>query len=228
MRNIKNILNSFNNTIVNCKLTDVTEDMLEHFIDNNLEEGLLKDIPIIGTLVGIIQTTQNISNYLFLRKILAFISKIKDVSPKVRKQLILSIDESEEYREKVGTTLLSIIDKSESPEKAEYIAILFRAFLKKEINYECFLYGSHIIQRCYLNDFKEFIQSEETWKMVEDSTDEIMSGLYQLNISLALMGYKDAIETKLKRELDYAVAGITDIGIILRRVFNKAEKRGLL
>lgn len=228
MGNIRNIITSFNETIANSKLTDVVEDVLENIIDRNVNDGLIKDIPIIGTLVGIIQTTQNISNYLFLRKITAFISKIKDVPPAKRKRVIQAIDNSGKYREKVGITLLSIIDKCDSSEKAEYIAVLFNAFLKKEIPYECFMYGSYIIQRSYLDDFKDFIESVDTWKMIEDSTDEIMSGLYQLNISTTLMGYKNAIESKRKKELDYVVAEISDIGIVLRKVFNKAKKKGIL
>ena len=228
MSNIKNIITSFNATLLDSKLSDVAEEVVENIIDNNLTDSIVKDIPIIGTLVGIIQTTQNVSNYLFLRKIATFITKIKDISPKTRREIIDKVDNSGRYREKVGITLLSIIDKCDSSEKAEYIAVLFNAFLKKEIPYECFMYGSYIIQRSYLDDFKDFIESVDTWKMIEDSTDEIMSGLYQLNISTTLMGYKNAIESKQKKELDYVVAEISDISIVLRKVFNKAKKKGIL
>ena len=116
MSNIKNIIASFNATLLNGKLSDVAEELMENIIDNNLPDGIVKDIPIIGTLAGIIQTTQDISNYLFLRKIAAFVTKIKDVSPDDRKEVIQNIDNSGKYRDKVGFSLLAIIDKCESIE----------------------------------------------------------------------------------------------------------------
>ena len=65
MGNINGVISSFNDTLLNSKLADVTEDVLETLLDRNINDGLIKDIPIIGTLAGIVQTTQNISNYLF-------------------------------------------------------------------------------------------------------------------------------------------------------------------
>lgn len=226
---IINVVQTFNDTLFSSKLINVGDDMLESLIDNNLKDGIIKDVPIIGTFVGIIQATQNISNYLFLRKIVAFLSKIKDITPQQREKEIKRIDESGKYRERVSDSLLAIIDKCESAEKAEYIAVWFRSFLMGEIEYECFMYGTHIIQRTFLEDFKEFIWSDDTWKMVEDATDEIMSGLYRLDLSLTLMEYKDAIEGyEHNEDLGYVTAVITDIGNLMREIFNNAITKGIL
>ena len=229
MSNIKNIIASFNATLFNGKLSDVAEEVMENIIDNNLPDGIVKDIPIIGTLAGIIQTTQNISNYLFLRKITAFVTKIKDVSPDDRKEVIQSIDNSGKYRDKVGISLLAIIDKCESIEKTEYIAIWFRAFLKKDIEYECFMYGAHIIQRSYFHDFKEFVFGYDTWMMIEDSMDFINAGLYTLDITHVLNEYKSEISGNSYHEnLGEVGAVISDIGVTMRSVFQDAYDEGLI
>ena len=229
MSNIKNIIASFNATLLNGKLSDVAEEVMENIIDNNLPDGIVKDIPIIGTLAGIIQTTQDISNYLFLRKIAAFVTKIKDVSPDDRKEVIQNIDNSGKYRDKVGISLLAIIDKCESIEKTEYIAIWFRAFLKKDIEYECFMYGTHIIQRAYIEDFKTFVCSGDTWKMIEDATDEISLGLYYLDITLNLNEYRrEIIGASGNRELDEVGAAITEMGVTMRTIFQEAFDEGLI
>ena len=229
MSNIKNIIASFNATLLNGKLSDVAEEVMENIIDNNLPDGIVKDIPIIGTLAGIIQTTQDISNYLFLRKIAAFVTKIKDVSTDDRKEVIQNIDNSGKYRDKVGISLLAIIDKCESIEKTEYIAIWFRAFLKKDIEYECFMYGTHIIQRAYIEDFKTFVCSGDTWKMIEDATDEISLGLYYLDITLNLNEYRrEIIGASGNRELDEVGAAITEMGVTMRTIFQEAFDEGLI
>lgn len=228
MGNINGVISSFNDTLLNSKLADVTEDVLETLLDRNINDGLIKDIPIIGTLAGIVQTTQNISNYLFLRKIAAFLSKVKDMPPGKRKRVIEAIDDSGKYREKVGVTVLSIIDKCDSIEKAEYIAILFREFIKENIEYECFMYGSHIIQRSYLADFKEFVYSCDTWKMIEDATDEMCLGLYYLDLTINLNEYRREIWGYGNNNLDEIGAMITDMGVTLRNIFQEAYDDGLL
>ena len=229
MSNIKNIITSFNATLLDSKLSDVAEEVVENIIDNNLTDSIVKDIPIIGTLVGIIQTTQNVSNYLFLRKIATFITKIKDISPKTRREIIDKVDDSGRYREKVGVALLSIIDKCDGIEKAEYLAIWFRAFLKGDIEYECFMYGTHIIQRAYIEDFKTFVCSGDTWKMIEDATDEISLGLYYLDITLNLNEYRrEIIGAGGNRELDEVGAAITEMGVTMRTIFQEAFDEGLI
>lgn len=228
MGNIKDIITSFNETLAKSKLTDVAEEMIETIIDNNISDGLVKDIPIINTLLGIVQSTYNISNYLLLRKITAFIFKIKDISPEKRNKIIKDIDKSGKYKEKIGITLLSIIDKCESVEKAEYIAILFRSFLKEDIGYECFMYGAHIIQRSYLEDFKTFIFDGTTWKMTEDATDEISLGLYYLDITLNLKAYRKGILSGVSEsELGEVGAYITQMGVTLRSIFLDAYEEGV-
>lgn len=65
--------------------------------------------------------------------------------------------------------------------------------------------------------------------MVEDATDEIMSGLYRLDLSLTLMEYKDAIEGyEHNEDLGYVTAVITDIGNLIREIFNNAITKGIL
>lgn len=227
--NIKSVITSFIETLANSNLADVSIDLIENVVDKNICNEIVKDVPIINSLVGIVQTTQSISNYLFLRKIAAFMLKIKDISPLKRDKAIKRIEESGKYREKVGVTLLSIIDKCESVDKAEYIAILFRAFLKDDITYECFRYGSHIIQRTFFDDFREFVYSDDTWKMSEDAIDDINSGLYYLDITLNLYEYRSAIlGTKKDFTLHDVGANISDIGVTLRSIFQDAIEAGLI
>lgn len=229
LNSIDRIIDSFNNTLIKSKLTDVAEELTENIIDNKVSNSIVREIPIINTLIGIIQSTQNISNYLFLRKITAFISKIKDISPQQRSEVIGRIDASNKYREKVGITLLSIIDKCESAEKTEYIAILFRAFLKGNIEYDCFKYATHIIQRSYYNDFKEFVLSDDNWMMIEDSMDYINAGLYTLDITHILTEYKRELRGESYYEnLGEVGAVISDIGKTLRLIFQEAYDEGLI
>ena len=66
-------------TLVQSDLSSVVMDGVEIGIDQCLSDGILKDIPIINSIASIVKTTQSISNYLYLKKIVSFLNGIKDI-----------------------------------------------------------------------------------------------------------------------------------------------------
>lgn len=209
------------NVLCSSNLKDVSIDLAELTLDSILKNEALKNIPVVKTLLSIIETTQNISNYLFLKKIVAFLSNIKKVSVKKRKAMITKIDESGEYKVKVGETLLNILDKCDNTEKASYLGTWFAAFLRGKITYGMFLAGAHVINRVYLPDFEYFISQYEDWLMVEDAYEEIASGLFYVDFTTAFWDIKDVADGKLNvDEISEAGAKITPIGDALRSILN--------
>lgn len=160
MNNITKIPNALNVTIIDSDLTEVSKACIESGIDSIMNDGLLKDIPIVGMLVGLVKTGQSFSNFLFLRKILSFLNGIDDIDPKERGEMINKIDESQKYKNKVGEQLLFTINHSEDDIKSGYIGTLFRTFITKEITYDEFLKGSFIINGLSNADFEKFILQE--------------------------------------------------------------------
>jgi len=160
MNEIKKISNSFEETLKDTNLQSVSIELTEVITDSLLKDGILKDIPIIGTIVGLGKTTLNIKDHLFLKKIIYFISEIKDIDIQKRNEMISKIEESKKFRIKVGEKLLYIIDKCEDHTSSEYIAKMFNAFLSEKIDYTDFLRASSIIQNMFLYDFENFISIE--------------------------------------------------------------------
>jgi len=68
-----------------------------------------------------------IKEIMFLKKIIYFISELKNISITKRYEMIDKIDTSGEFKTRVGEKLLYIIDKCEDHEKSQLIAILFSA-----------------------------------------------------------------------------------------------------
>ncbi len=63
-------------------------DIGEIVIDAALDDGILKEIPILGTIVGVVKCIKNTYDAFFAKKLIAFLIPIKDVSPKVRAKAI--------------------------------------------------------------------------------------------------------------------------------------------
>lgn len=180
MSELNNITNSFSATLKDSDLQSVTTDLAETFSDALLNEGLLKEIPILGTLLGIGKAGFKIRDRLFLKKLLYFLAEINSISQADREKLITEIDSSQEYRTKVGEKLLYIIEKCEDHEKSQTMGRLFRAFLDKKIDYDSFLRCSIIVQRAMLDDLEWFVQHDWEQLSIEESADYLNWGVVEI------------------------------------------------
>lgn len=138
MIELKEYSNSFEKTLKNTDLQNVSIDLAEVAIDQLIDDGVFKDIPILGTIYGVGKAALQIREILFLKKIIYFLTEIKDVPPYKREQMVETINTSEKFRTKVGEKLLFIIDRCEDYEKAQIIAKLFKAFINETIDYNDF------------------------------------------------------------------------------------------
>ena len=183
---IKNLSNSLESTLKDSDLQSITADLAETFTDSLLNEGILRDIPIIGTIIGLTKASFSLNERLLLKKLIYFLSELQDIPVEKRLKLISSIEASEKYKIKVGEKLLYIIDKCDDHISAKYVAILFSEFLNEQITYQDFLRGSAIIQKLFLQDLEQFIAAE--YKQLERKITQWDSGLSDFENSLITVG----------------------------------------
>lgn len=168
MNDIKNISISLEQTLKNSDLEKVSISLSEVVLDNIIEDGIIKDIPIISTIVGLGKSAVGIKETLFLKKIITFIYELKNISASKRREMIEKIDKSNNYKTKVGEKLLYIIDRCDDHEKSQITALFFRAFINEIINYQEFLKASHISNNLMIDDIRWFIENgwekERRWE----------------------------------------------------------------
>ena len=221
MSELNEISNSFTETLKDTDLQNVTIDLAESLTDSMLDDSLAKEIPIIGTVVGIYKTAIGIRERLFLKKVIYFIAELGSISKDKRKKLITKIDSSKKYRTKVGEKLLYIIDKCEDHEKVKLISRLFLAFLKEEINYSEFLRSASIIDRAFFEDIIWFVNGDWKHLSAEEIEGDLNSGLFVMKPDEIMVRDQD----DWKRASDpYIVEGgelyaeATPTGEIIRKV----------
>ncbi len=234
MEEIKRIDKSLSETLRKSDLQGVSVDITELILDSLLEESILKELPIVGSVLGIGKTVVTVKNQLFLKKILAFLSGVKDVPQEKRLRMIDQVNDSNKFRIKVGEKLVYILDKCDDYIDAKYISQLFAAFLKEEIEYQDFLKGSRIIQDLFVGDLEYFLENEpsifsrELYLEEAPNEDElplINAGILQSSINP--INVQD--QTDHRADSKYEVSGgevtiwITTIGDILKRVLKKEE-----
>lgn len=135
---INKLSNSLEETLKDSDLQNVTADLADSISEALLNDGFIKEVPIISTIVGLTKAAISLNDRLLIKKLIYFISELNGINQEKRNKLISEIDSSEKQKIKVGEKLLYIIDKCEDHYSAKYIAILFKAFLDEKIDYSQF------------------------------------------------------------------------------------------
>lgn len=131
-------------------LGDVSKELMEIGIDSILKDGILKDIPIIGTLSSVFKTSISIRDRYFIKKILRFLCSLEDTSLDERNEFLSKHSNNSQLGEK----LIFILDRLDDLEKPELIANLFKRYMYNEIDYLTFQRFSLIIEKCFIEDLK--------------------------------------------------------------------------
>ena len=223
MSDITYISESLTETLKEGELQNVSIDILEAISDSMLKDGLLKDIPILGTLVGLTKASSNIRDKLFCKKLISFLAQLKDVPKEERLKQIQKVQSDKTYRTKVGEKLLYIIDKCEDSEKSELIAKLFKAFLEEKIDYNDFLRCVSSIDSIPMPDLFEFIKHPPYKIDIKKGSTFISAGLVAIDqikpkITEGSNRYSFKKEPTYKVENTNLTCSITRIGNIIIKI----------
>lgn len=130
---------------------DVLTRLGEVSLDALMNEGVLRDIPILGTLFGLGRAGLAVRDLLFAKKLQAFLIELENVSDE-REKFVLEMDADTEVRDRVGMQLIVLLDRFEEMEKARLLGKAFATYLRGAIEREKFLRMARAIDRCFADD----------------------------------------------------------------------------
>jgi len=133
-------------------LVDLGKDVIEMAIDATMEDGLLQDAPIVGTLFNLANLGAGIRDRLLARKLLRFLREVSDLKASERARVVDELAGTDAKREKVGEVIIDVIDRSGTEDKAALIGRLFVAAGRKLIPSDSVLRLSAIISQASLSD----------------------------------------------------------------------------
>jgi|GEM_PF-2157056 len=143
---------TFLKTIIKSELGSVIKDLTEVSVDTFIKDGILKDIPIFGTIIGLYKGTIAIRDHIFLKKIIHFLSAIKDVPVSTRSDLFTKLESEGHNLERIGETLLLILDNIDNYNKARLLGLLLKALSNAKIDYNDFERFSSMIANIFIQD----------------------------------------------------------------------------
>ena len=209
-------------------MKEISIEFAENILDSIMKDGIVKELPIIGTLFGINNLALTIKDKIFLKKIIYFLNGINHISVSKRQEMIDLVNNSSIQKVKVGEKLIYILDRCEDHIYAKYLAQLFCAFLEAKLSYQDFLRGARIIQNILLQDLEDFLDGSDSKFDFKGRAEEIPSeyDLPLINVGICGFGYNDPRLDKNyfgEKEIQGgdAVIWITDIGKKLKKILYK-------
>ena len=152
-------------------LSGVSADYLELGLDSILDDGLLKDIPVVNSIISLYKTGVNLRERFLIKKLLVFLTSLSDTAIEDR---IEFIRKHEKESAKIGEELIILLDRLDHVNKPEYVAKLFKHYLNEEISLIIYRRLCQIIDKCFIEDLK-FLK--------ENEGSEIVTGIEALGLA---------------------------------------------
>ena len=139
-------------------------ELVEVGLDAILDDGILKDIPIVSTAVALYKIGHSINERHNLKKLLIFLNEINNgiADKEKRKEYQQKFQSNEKFRNQEIEYLLVLIDRYISYDKPKFLAKLFLAYLDGSIIWEELTMYAEVIDRFLLLDFRTLVLCEGT------------------------------------------------------------------
>ena len=183
----------FTEIIKSQDLKDITLDLVEKVLDNEITNEIVKEIPILKSLVAARNIYSSYTDRLFIKKAMNVLLELGDINWKERVELTSELDDEDETG---AEKILMAIDRLETTKKAKVYGRLCKLKALNKIKFtEDFLRLTKLIQDAYLDDLilvTEFKKGERK---------EIHEGDYYPLISLGLL-YQEPSEQEPIQKLE--------------------------
>jgi hypothetical protein len=188
MRN-ETFSNNLLSSISSSELSSVFVDIAEIGLDSLLEDGLGKELPIVGWFLKLPLAYKNISDRILLKKILLFLKEVSEIDLDKREKFMSEMG-NENYRNYIGENLLLLIDKHERFEKSSILGQLFQLLANQAIDKVKFYKLSSVLNRVDVEDLKVFIKEKNNFDNIPIETKEGLyrSGICKIHISSLSIG----------------------------------------
>jgi hypothetical protein len=111
------------------------EEYLEMGLDSFLDDGIIKEVPIVNKVYSILKIGINISQAFFLKNLTNFIVYISDFSLEDRKEFVKKYKrDDKDFSEK----LILVLDRLDETDKCYYLSQIFKSYAYGKIDYTLF------------------------------------------------------------------------------------------
>lgn len=174
---------SFANSLTE-EVSGITGEYVELGLDALVEDGLLKEIPVVSTAVAVYRIGKSIRERHHIAKLISFLNEINKGSAdgEKREQYREKFTSNEKFRNQELEYILILIDRYISFDKPRMLAKLYLAYLDGIIIWEEFTMYAEVIDRFLLLDCRTLISEATTFHTLRDGSADIILRLVALGL----------------------------------------------
>lgn len=156
-------------SIKSSELGNLMQDFGEVALDRVVKDGILRDIPVIGSIVGVAKAAISMRDTLLVKKLLYFLRELSDTTEEERKNFLQEFEEDLKEQRRVGENLILLLDRLDDLDKPVLVAKLLKAFIRGKISrYDEFVYYSSIVDRMPMMDLSALLSHFSTGDVDEE------------------------------------------------------------
>lgn len=151
-------------TLGKADLPSLLEQIGEFSVDQILEEGALRDLPIIGSVLGVIKIGVAVRDLRLVRKLLRFLSDLSSLPTNVRTEMVDRLEADPSFGRPVGQKIVGLLDRIDDEEKAMFAARAFKAYAAGQISGRELRRLLYAVERLLLSDIcvlDVYVQGDE-------------------------------------------------------------------
>lgn|GEM_PF-1220839 len=197
---------------------DLSIDYSEAVLDEIIEDGILKEIPVIKTIASVITIGIKIRERHFTKKFFTFLREFhsKNISSKNLNSFREKFNNDKIYREKVTEHILLYNDKFLQIEKSKILANLFQAYVERCIDWDSFSDLSECLEKLQYKGLMYLIHLSEggettnslTPKWKEYRKDRLESGLTDADLEVKKREYDSQFRNLTSNQTILYAAGV--------------------
>jgi hypothetical protein len=174
-------------TVGSDDLAALAIDFWEPILDKMVEDGPIREIPIIGSVLRIAKLGLDVTNYLFIKKVVRFLYHLQEIPLSERQKFLAELNKDESYRQRVGEQLLLSLHRLDDMQKPELLSRVFSAFIRGEIDFVTYRKLCTAIDRMkmyHMQSLVDFYEEPPDRKVAADETlqDLAFAGLVNIMV----------------------------------------------
>lgn len=114
-------------------IQDAAVNLGEAGLDQLVDAGFLRDVPVLGSAVGFIRAAGSIRDLLLAKKLGRFLSQLHQVPLVDREEFVASLVSRHE-RHRIGEALILLLDRLDDMAKPELLGLCFSAYVRGQID----------------------------------------------------------------------------------------------
>ncbi len=195
-------------------LADIALENLEVVIDTMISNEVVREIPFLSTVVGLLKGAKNIRDRLFAQKLEKFITELTSIDEKAKQKLFEKIASDPEEAKRVGETTVLLLERATDIEKADIIAKMFLAYGLEHLTSSEFRRMCEAIDRAFIDDLNEFLNLHK----ISDKTQDVFMA------SLVPSGFTAVVGADDLGDIGQIFYQITTLGNKFRNAYFNGRK----